>query len=509
MCYPTPPAHALQQPFSKQCPAKALTPTERQTIAVQALAGQRTITSVADEFDVSRKFVYQQAGTAQAALDDAFTSTAADDQVLFQVPVTTQWLRQVVLGLTLICHSSYRGVLEFLRDLLDVKMSLGTVHNIMKDAVTNAGPWNQGQKLNNIEIAGLDEIFQKGRPVLVGADIASTYCFLLSLEDHRDADTWGVRLLEAQERGFAPQATVADFAPSIRAAQAETLSDATFRGDVFHALQEIVPVVTYLENRAYEVIAELEDLRQRRAKMERQGRRDEVGERGALSRKISEKVEAEAQAVQLADDVALLTNWLRYDVLAVSGLSYADRCMLFDFILAELDHRQPLCPQRLKPIYTFLKNHRTKLLAFAAQLDRDLAKLAADFEVALASVRQMLDLVVGDERRPAHWQKEAALRQQLRQRFSPLYQAVSDLAQRVVRASSVIENLNSRLRNYFFLRRHLGTDYLALLQFFLNHRRFLRSAHAKRVNQSPAELLTGQAHPHWLEMLGYARFSRN
>jgi hypothetical protein len=29
-----------------------------------------------------------------------------------------------------------------------------------------------------------------------------------------------------------------------------------------------------------------------------------------------------------------------------------------------------------------------------------------------------------------------------------------------VRASSVIENLNSRLRNYFFLRRHLGADYL-------------------------------------------------
>jgi hypothetical protein len=31
-----------------------------------------------------------------------------------------------------------------------------------------------------------------------------------------------------------------------------------------------------------------------------------------------------------------------------------------------------------------------------------------------------------------------------------------------VRASSVIENLNSRLRNCFFLRRHLGRDYLAV-----------------------------------------------
>jgi hypothetical protein len=29
------------------------------------------------------------------------------------------------------------------------------------------------------------------------------------------------------------------------------------------------------------------------------------------------------------------------------------------------------------------------------------------------------------------------------------------------------------------------------------------------VGKSPAELLTGEPHPHWLEMLGYVRFSRN
>ena len=68
---------------------------------------------------------------------------------------------------------------------------------------------------------------------------------------------------------------------------------------------------------------------------------------------------------------------------------------------------------------------------------------------------------------------------------------------------------NSRLRPYFFLRRHLGAAYLTLLQFFLNHRRFMRSEHAERVGKSPAELLTGQPHPHWLEMLGYQRFSPN
>ena len=86
---------------------------------------------------------------------------------------------------------------------------------------------------------------------------------------------------------------------------------------------------------------------------------------------------------------------------------------------------------------------------------------------------------------------------------------MEELSDRVVRASSIVENLNSRLRNYFFLRRQLGEDYLTLLQFFLNHRRYLRSEHPERAKKSPAKLLTGEAHAHWLELLGYTRFSRS
>ncbi len=44
------------------------------------------------------------------------------------------------------------------------------------------------------------------------------------------------------------------------------------------------------------------------------------------------------------------------------------------------------------------------------------------------------------------------------------------------RSSSLVENLNSRLRTYFTLRRHLGGAYLDLLRFFLNHRRVNRLA---------------------------------
>jgi hypothetical protein len=510
VCHLTPTVLSLQQAIPNSCPAKALLASQRLTIGLQAVAGTQTITGLADEFEVSRKFVYQQAATAKSALHDAFTASAsADDEVLFHLPVTKAWLRQATLCLTLICHSSYRGVVEFCHDLLDVDIPVGTVHNIVRAAIDKARPYNLGQNLARVDIAGLDEIFQNRQPVLVGADIASTYCFLLSREDHRDADTWAIRLLEAQTRGLAPRATIADFGTGIRAGQKLALPDVPCRGDVFHALHEITPVVAYLENRAYDTIVAHDKLEQKKTKLQRQARRSQVPQVRVLGRKVPLAAQAAAKAVALADDVAVLARWLHYDVFAVSGLPYADRCALFDFVLSELQAREPLCPHRLGPVCSLLKNHRDQLLAFAAQLDQNLADLAVDFEVPVTSIRQLLDLQAMDERQPRRWQKEATLRQQLGHRFFHLQEAVHDLAEHVVRASSIIENINSRLRSYFFLRRQVGSDYLVLLQFFLNHRRFLRSEHADRVDKSPAELLAGNTHPHWLEMLGYRRFSRN
>src|SRR5271157_248059 len=80
-------------------------------------------------------------------------------------------------------------------------------------------------------------------------------------------------------------------------------------------------------------------------------------------------------------------------------------------------------------------------------------------------------------------------------KFHTLFDAVSRVMAQTPRSSSLVENLNSRLRNYFTLRRHLGGQYLALLRFFLNHRRFVRSRRAERNGKSPRELMTGQDHP--------------
>ncbi len=72
----------------------------------------------------------------------------------------------------------------------------------------------------------------------------------------------------------------------------------------------------------------------------------------------------------------------------------------------------------------------------------------------------------------------------------------------------MVENLHSRLRPYFYLRREIGFGYLDLLRFYLNHTPFMRSEKSERRGKTPAEILNVKPHAHWLEMLGYKRFKK-
>ena len=97
-----------------------MTPAQRRQLALEALAGTETVSRLAGEHAVSRKFVYHQTAKAAEALEAAFSPKQPDEErVLFYLPVTKAWLRQLIIALTLICHSSLRGVVELLRDLFD------------------------------------------------------------------------------------------------------------------------------------------------------------------------------------------------------------------------------------------------------------------------------------------------------------------------------------------------------------------------------------------------------
>jgi hypothetical protein len=503
MCILPTPAVSTTPPAHPPCAARLLDPPQRQGLALAALTGH-SVSHLARHHRVSRRFVYRQQRRAQDALDSTFAPLPPPaEKVLFHLPITRSWLEQFVLALLLIGHCSLRGVHELLRDLFDYRRSVGSLHNLAHQAIAKASACNARQDLSAVHVAALDEIFQTGWPVLAVVDVASTYCCLLSREEHRDADTWGVRLLDLQAQGFAPHTLIADGGKGLRAGAAQALPEVPCRADVFHAERDLGEVVRFLENRAYAAITTY-DHWQRQPPSDQ--RRD--GDDRAPRPSREEAQHAQARAVALADDVAVLAGWLRRDVLAVAGPCLRQRVELFDFVLSELQARVALCPHRLGPVCQTLRKQQHELLAFGEELDRDIGSLAAYARVPEAVVRELVAVQELPPASAARWQRQGALRTRLGERYHALSALVESLRDAVVRASSVVENVNSRLRPYFDLRREVGGGYLELLRFFLNQRRFLRSEHAARVGRSPAELLSGQPQPHWLEALGYQLFRR-
>ena len=469
---------------------------DRKDLAIQALARSETVSDLAARHGVSRKFVYQQTHKARAVLDGAFSPDVPDSEVLFELAVTKAWLRQVIVGLTLICRGSYRGVVEFLRDLLGVPISVGCVHDVLQAATRQAGIINGQQDLSGIRVGLHDEIFQGATPVLAGVDAASTYCYLLAAEQRRDADTWGVHLLDAAAQGLDPDYTVADAGQGLRAGQRAAWGDTPCHGDVFHIHRQGDGLANTLARLAQGATSRRRTLQAKTGRADPRGSDDDLATQLALAR------HSEAQAHGLARDVRTLTQWLRHDVLALAGPALATRQALFDFIVEELARREPGDARRIRPVRVALQNQRDALLAFAGVLDGKLAAIAQTHAVAESIVREACMLHRLPSTSPAYWQGWNRLRAQVGGKFHVLFDAVSRAMADTPRSSSLVENLNSRLRTYFTLRRHLGGAYLDLLRFFLNHRRFLRSRRMERQGKSPRELMTGQGHPHWLTLLG-------
>jgi hypothetical protein len=476
--------------------AARLPESDRKDLAVQVLARSEPISDLAIRHGVSRKFVYQQTHKARVALDDAFRSATPENEVLFELVVTKGWLRQVIVALALICRGSCRGVTEFIRDLLGVSMSVGTVHQVLQSAARKADVINHEQDLSAIRVGLHDELFQGAMPVLAGVDAASTYCYLLATADHRDADTWGVHLLDASRQGLKPDYTIADAGQGLRAGQKAAWDDTPCHGDVFHIQHQYEGLANTLSRLAKGAASRCQKLH------DRIDRASQCGPNEALAIQLEQARQTETQAYRLARDIRTLTQWLSHDVLALAGPALATRQELFDFIVEQLAQREPEDVRRIRPLRVALQNQRDDLLAFAGVLDQKLAHIAQTYEIGEDLVREACVLHRLPSTSTGYWQGWNRLRAKMGGKFHTLFDAVSRIMAQTPRSSSLVENLNSRLRTYFTLRRHLGNSYLDLLRFFLNHRRFMRSRCAERNGKSPCEVMTGQGHPHWLTLLG-------
>jgi hypothetical protein len=113
---------------------------QRRNLSLEALRRTEPLVQLAERHGVSRTFVYRQMAKATAAVDQAFQPAVAEEhKVLFHLPVTRDWLKQLALSLMLTCHSPFRGVRELLETMFDYHdLSQGSLHNLLRHAVDRA-----------------------------------------------------------------------------------------------------------------------------------------------------------------------------------------------------------------------------------------------------------------------------------------------------------------------------------------------------------------------------------
>jgi hypothetical protein len=138
-----------------------------------------------------------------------------------------------------------------------------------------------------------------------------------------------------------------------------------------------------------------------------EARIDRAGQPGLddeLVARLEPARQSEAQADCLARDIRLLIQWLSHDILTLAGPTLVIWQMLFDFVVTELQRREPVDERRIRPVRVALQNQRDDLLAFAGVLDEKLAAIAQVHDISAPLVREACVLHRLPNTSTAYWQ---------------------------------------------------------------------------------------------------------
>ena len=467
-------------------------------IAMDAIGGMK-ISHAARKHGVCRNSVYAHRNTAKQAVVNLFENQK--DEVLFYLPVTHSFFCQVVLALVLICKSSYRDVIQFIHDIFDYPISLGQIAGLVEAASSRATSINEAYDLSQIKNSAADECFHRNKPILTVVDIPSRFCAMLTKEDSRDTDAWGVSLLDIMQQGYHPEVNISDQGAGIRSAYEIVLPETHLRFDHFHLIKATKELLRCLKNRKESAITKAIVLhtKMEKAKEKKQGQQ--------LSAKLAVANQAMKDAQALYELVDVLSTWLQYDVLQLPGINPKDREMLCDFIVEELSQVKEQ-HHRVAEYVRSLKHQKQHLLAVSHTLHEAFGKIAARYDVPIDDVWAICYGTRFDIQAPNYHLHSQPLDDKIGKCYDLIEDEVLAVMASTHRCSSMVENFNSRLRPYLDERKQVTNRQLALCQFILNHRPFQRSFHPHLVGKTPAEALTGKPHLHWLELLGYERFQQ-
>ena len=460
------------------------------------------VTDLSRRYGVSRWFLYFSCRNLYLSLISDFLS-----QQHTRMLGLCENLEEVVLCLYLEGESSLEGIQQILSTVLKQPLSMGAISTIINEYGSLLPTSSRIEERFGFPILfNVDEIFQNGSPILEGVDPLSLWIYSLELSDCRDQSQWESHFsLILPENPEGEVRITSDRAIAIVNTIEQSESNLKYQSDHWHSLIKFDRYLQTLEERAYFFIdKEFKNFR----KLQR-------SQNPTDRQYFLEQIEIHAPSLQKSiedyETFSLLLKWLRESlwwIVPTSGnirsakQAQVECEMIVQWMIEEiqtLDSPKPAVQltdslQDHLQYYQGVQEVEEKLdELFEESIHRPAFWLSYDAYCRSFSTKGLLK---------KKWTQEYLDWKQIveEELGVPIYQQALQIAQTLIRSSSWVENVNSRLRRFIDSSRgQLNQNRLKLIRFYLNHQIFRRG---KRQDCSPAQLVAEEEQPiHWLEVL--------
>jgi hypothetical protein len=427
------------------------------------------VTELANEYGISREWIYQLRNRAKTALEETMRSKSPGRPVRETELLIDREMIQRAIAIMPVLTGSVRNIQIGLEILFGVQRSVGYISETLQQAGKAADRINRDMQIPLPVLGEADEIFQGGRPCLTVVDGRSFLVLNLAAADRRDATHWGLTFLELAERGIVFHDMVCDGAKGLRTGLKDAEIGVPLRPDWFHLLRDAHKITQRLERAAYKAIDAVEYVREELCRPKPKMSTSElsgflVREQRAIDlfdtwcwlleevRQCLEPItpKGQIQCPQLAQEI------LETAILLMNSLAHRE---ISDFAAKLLEYQSDLLApltwlsDTLKPWRDHL-NPTDEAFIIWAWLNRQNLNITPDNPDWPSALQPIL---------AAFWQALALFH----------------------RSSSLAESLHCWLRPYLQIHRGMPQWLFPLLQLFWNHHVFSRG---KRSGDSPLAL---------------------
>lgn len=486
-----------------------LTPVIRLYIGITALLAQQqkqwgVITQLAREYLISRTFVYLLAFQVGRAGEVLFA-----DRVNAELPVEERLPYVYLLSLRLEGCCSLNAMSTMMArfglrwsSVGKLSQSLhamgGLIHN------TIATP----DETIRLMVFASDELFAGMQPILLTVEPQSSVILRIELTDTRQWEDWKRHWECLYDNGCHALYLVCDGGQALAKAHEESLEDVMLQPDTYHALAHALgPWKIRLEKRAYAAIT---------VEYDRLEKLDSARSEAVITSRIEQYEQAcrhADEAIAHVDEVAYLYHELHEQLSMFDETGrLRDRTKAQEQMMTALELLDTLEVESLSKAVAKTRRTLPQLLNYFDIARTRVPALIRELPIAPTTLRLLC--------RAHHWRKRliTARTPETRQHCEAQERNLLDRAAKdgrytgeskahvyeqldqIVQSSSMVECINSILRPYLDMSRNqVSQEFLNLLMFYHNHRRYRAG---KRAKHTPMELFTGQPQrADWLELL--------